>query len=76
MQLIHVKIFNQDKEFDVWIENSCIIEDFINDITKLWFKDTYMYEHFLYHTIEKRILNNNKSFKENHVIQSDRLILF
>lgn len=76
MELIHIKVFNLEKAYDVWIEEDCKVNDFIEDVIHLWFKEQYAYEHFLYHIDEKKILVSHLSFKENHVIHSDQLILF
>lgn len=76
MELIHIKVFNQEKAYDVWIEEDCKVNDFIEDVIQLWFKEQYAYEHFLYHIDEEKILVSHLSFKENHVIHSDQLILF
>ena len=45
MELIHIKVFNQEKAYDVWIEEDCKVNDFIEDVIQLWFKEQYAYEH-------------------------------
>ena len=43
MELIHIKVFNQEKAYDVWIEEDCKVNDFIEDVIQLWFKEQYAY---------------------------------
>lgn len=76
MVLVHIKVFNQEKQYDVWIEEDCKVNDFLEDVVGSWLKKRYAYEHFLYHIDERKLLANQLSFKENHVIHSDQLILF
>ena len=39
MELIHIKVFNQEKAYDVWIEEDCKVNDFIEDVIQLCLKN-------------------------------------
>lgn len=75
-QLIHIRIFRSPKYFDVWIANTYGVDDFIDDIKNHVLVNKYVYKHFLFHLENNRILEGNKSFMQNDVIQGDHLILF
>lgn len=75
-QLIHIKVFNQSCQHDVWISDCYKIDDFLEDIKESWFCAKYAYKHFIYHVELDCFLDGTKSFKENQVIQSDHLFLF
>ena len=73
---IHIKIFTQSKFHHVWIRDTYVIEDFIQDIEKSWPLERTTFAHFFYHTESGRILNSGKTFRENAVISGDHFILF
>lgn len=75
-QLIHIKVFYNPEYLNVWIGNSYRINDFIDDIKNTWIQGKYSYSHFFYHLENDCILQGDKTFEENYVVQGDHLILF
>lgn len=75
-QLIHIRIFCEKEFYDVWISNTYVLDDFIEDIEGKLFTRKITYQHFIFHIENKCILDGTKSFAQNDVIQGDHLILF
>lgn len=74
--LIFIQIFNEKKIHDVWISDTYVIGDFLNDIVSMWCKDSYQYDHFFLLKHSNDILDITKTWQENDIVSGDHLILF
>ncbi|MGM9946475.1 hypothetical protein [Floccifex sp.] len=73
--LLHIKVFTHPYPHDVWMQEDGQVENFIKDVTKKWLCEKYTFDHFMYHVETKRVLENDKTWKENRVLPGDHLLL-
>ena len=73
--LLHFRVFNSTKVHDVWIKENGSVSLFLEDILKSWNVDDTSYEHFFYHGENAFVVDVNKTWKKNHILPGDHLIL-
>lgn len=74
--MVHIQVFTQEKTHHVWIRDTYIIRDFLQDIQDSWILENTSFEHFFYHVESNCVLDSTLSFRQNQVVSGDHCILF
>lgn len=70
-----MKIFVEEKKHDIWIDETMLVHEFIEDVVEKYVFDKYYYDHFLFDVQSNIFLDPDKNFRENKVLSGDLLIL-